>query len=252
MGLAVLGGLFVCAHLAWRTLPSLGNTAASVEATERMVASAPRTLVVAAHPDDIEWYLGGTVARLTAASTKVTFVIATNGEGGRGPQPGLGEQRRAEQQEAARRLGVNDLVFLGLRDGGLRWAGGLLSMIAAVWQEVRPELVFSFDAALPRAPYVHPDHQAIGRAVRDIHASSVGRTATVLLFHSRRPDTLVDIGDVMDQKLHALAAHESQGPGWAFKTLRSTGSQLARPAGLAYAEAFRRLQPETNRQRAGS
>lgn len=56
----------------------------ALRAGEATIATGPRTLIVAAHPDDVEWYMGGTVARLVDAGAQITIVMATSGEARQG------------------------------------------------------------------------------------------------------------------------------------------------------------------------
>jgi LmbE family N-acetylglucosaminyl deacetylase len=249
IGLAALlfAGLAYANHV-WRAPVLLTDAAAGLRWTEELIARAPRTLIVAAHPDDIEWYMGGTAARLTEAGAEVTIVMATNGEAGRGRDVpasggGLGAVRRAEQVEAARRLGVADVRFLDLPDGGLHRRADLVDRVREVWAEVGPELVFSFDAELPRPPYVHGDHQAVGAAVAEIAAGPLGAKAHVLLFHTKAPDVLVDISGTLDRKVEALMAHRTQvGAGSAVIAMhRGSAGPVGRQAGVEYGEPFRRL-----------
>ena len=82
-----------------------------------------RVLVVTAHPDDVDFGASGTVATLVAAGVAVTYCIVTDGDAGgfdptvpRSQIPGI---RRAEQVAAAAAVGVDDVRFLGYRDGEL-------------------------------------------------------------------------------------------------------------------------------------
>ncbi len=218
---------------------------------EGIIATAPRTLIVAAHPDDVEWYMGGTVARLVDAGAQVTIVMATNGEARSGRDlrgAALGKERQAEQIEAARRLGVGaiDVVFLGLPDAGLWRSPRLTARVREVWERVQPELVFSFDTGLPRLSYVHPDHLSAGRAVALIAREPLGADAEVWVFHSREPDIVVDITETLERKVHSLAAHRTQNGGDETRMLRShasSGAAIGGQAGVKYGEAFRRLMP---------
>lgn len=248
--LVLLALVLVYLARVWRAPVVVPDPAGGLRLGEGLLRAAPRTLVVAAHPDDVEWYMGGTLARLAAAGAEVTVVMATNGEAGRGrgslPAGRLGEVRRAEQVEASRRLGVVDVRFLELADGRLQRCPDLAGRIREVWGQVRPELVFSFDSLQPRPPYIHADHQAVGRAVSAIASSPLGAGVQVLLFHSRAPDVIVDISEVLARKVAALMAHRTQmGDGLAAIEAmhRASAGAVGRQAGVAYGEAFRRKDP---------
>ncbi|HEX7189445.1 MAG TPA: PIG-L family deacetylase, partial [Actinomycetes bacterium] len=79
-----------------------------------------RALVITAHPDDVDFGAAGTVCTWTAAGIEVTYCVCTDGDAGgfdpsvpRSEIPGI---RRAEQQAAAKVVGVDDVRFLGYQD----------------------------------------------------------------------------------------------------------------------------------------
>ncbi|HET7559136.1 MAG TPA: PIG-L deacetylase family protein [Limnochordia bacterium] len=167
-------------------------------------------LAIAAHPDDVEYWLGGTCARLGSLGTAVDVVIATRGEKG-GNAPNLAEIRTVEQARAAEILGYRRLIWLDLPDRGVADTEELRARLVAILDDVRPDLVFTFDAERPLPPYLHRDHQAIGFAAVAAFARWSGRAAArLVLFHTRRPNLLIDTSAVMAQKEAAFAAHASQ------------------------------------------
>src|SRR5690348_3116298 len=95
----------------------------------RAMQAYQRIMVVAAHPDDIEWGGVGTVARLTAAGKQATYVLATRGEAG-SENPELtteevGQLREREELAAAREVGVEAVEFLGLPDSQVYYGSEL-------------------------------------------------------------------------------------------------------------------------------
>jgi len=80
-----------------------------------------RALVVVAHPDDADFWAGGTVACWSAAGIVVTYLVLTDGDAGgfdsAVPRADIPRIRRSEQQVAARILGVRDIRFLRLNEG---------------------------------------------------------------------------------------------------------------------------------------
>src|SRR4051794_15057749 len=129
-----------------------------------------RVLVVCAHPDDVDFGAGGTVAALTAAGSSVAYCLATSGEAGSDHLPigadELRALREAEQTKAAACLGVDDLTFLGFRDGQLEPTVALRGAITASIRRTRPDVVIcqSPDRMLDRIFASHPDHLAAGEA----------------------------------------------------------------------------------------
>ena len=76
-----------------------------------------RILVMAAHPDDVDFGAAGTVARWTEAGIEVVYCVVTDGDAG-GSDPNVSRAdmaalRRHEQTQAAGQVGVHDLRFLG-------------------------------------------------------------------------------------------------------------------------------------------
>ena len=80
-----------------------------------------RALVITAHPDDVDFGAAGTIANLTDLGATVTYCIVTDGQAGGFddsiPRPKMASTRREEQTEAASKVGVSDLLFLGWMDG---------------------------------------------------------------------------------------------------------------------------------------
>jgi LmbE family N-acetylglucosaminyl deacetylase len=225
-----------------------------------------RVLVVTAHPDDVDFGAGGTVATLVAGGAQVTYCICTDGDaGGFDPQvprsqiPGI---RRAEQIGAAAAVGVTDVRFLGYLDGRLTVSLELRRDISRVIRDVRPDLVIaqSPDRNYRRIYASHPDHMAAGEAaLQAVYPDARNPFAhpelladeglaewavpQVWVMGREVADHAVDITEVMDRKLAALQAHASQVAHMPDLEgmLRSWGGELAAQHGLApgrIAEAF--------------
>lgn len=131
----------------------------------------PRVLVISAHPDDAEFAFGGSVARLVEAGSEVTYVVCTDGTlGGEDPAveaADLAARRRAEQRDAADRLGVGAITFLGLEDGTLEAGLPLRRLLSRAIRTTRPDLVLTHQPVrslvFPMGAS-HPDHLAVGEA----------------------------------------------------------------------------------------
>jgi LmbE family N-acetylglucosaminyl deacetylase len=191
-----------------------------------------RALVVAAHPDDIDFGAAGTVATWTDAGIEVTYLLCTFGDAGGfddTPREQVPALREAEQRAAAEAVGVKDVRFLqGYRDGDLQVTHELVRDISRVIREVQPVRVLaqSPERWWERLPASHPDHLAAGEAtVRAVYpaarnpfaypelaADGLEPWVVPELWLSAHPtrNHWVDITATIDRKLTALRAHVSQ------------------------------------------
>lgn len=136
------------------------------------IESFQRYLFIGPHPDDIEIGAGATAAKLISMGKKVCFLICTDGRYGDSLAPDglsredLVELRKKESLGSAAALGVKDVRFLGLSDGGFYDDVELLEGIAAVMGDFQPDCVFAPD------PWVssecHVDHLRCGQAARQL------------------------------------------------------------------------------------
>ena len=190
-------------------------------------------LVVVAHPDDVDFWAGGTVASWTDAGTAVTYCVLSDGDsGGFDPQvprsaiPGI---RQAEQKAAAAVLGVSDVRFLGYPDGCIEPTYALRRDITRLIRQVQPARVLSWSPewSWRRFHRNHPDHRAAGEAALSAvfpdarnpfaHPELLNEeglepweVGEVWLMGGPSPNHFVDITHVFDRKIAALQAHESQ------------------------------------------
>jgi LmbE family N-acetylglucosaminyl deacetylase len=230
-----------------------------------------RILVVAAHPDDVDFGAAGSVARWTDAGIDVSYCIATDGEAG-GRHTGIGpaelaELRRLEQTAAAKVVGVTDLVFLGYPDGRLVSTIELRRDITRAIRTVRPHRVVcqSPERNYQRIFGSHPDHLACGDAtlaavypdarnpfahpeLLDDEGLEPWEVSEVYLSTGMAADTdvFVDITDTVDRKIEALLSHTSQmpDPEGTSARIRAWASDTAERAGMTpgrLAEGFLRI-----------
>jgi LmbE family N-acetylglucosaminyl deacetylase len=194
-----------------------------------------RALVVAAHPDDVDFGAAGTIDRWTAAGITVTYCLITDGQAG-GFDPDLDRAdipriRRREQRAAAERVGVDDVRFLGYADGEVTVHRDLVRDLVRVIRQVRPQrvLIQSPERDWTRLGPSHPDHLAGGEAATQaVYPAAGNRFAFPELYDDEGlepwgPDELwlmehpytnhvVDVTGHFDAKMAALRCHESQQP----------------------------------------
>ena len=227
-------------------------------------------LVISAHEDDTEIHAGGTIARLVADGTPVSYVLATSGNRGTA-DPSVSMQqmaatREAEQRAAAARLGVTDLTFLGFDDGDLMYeARRLREAIIRCIRATRPAAIITHDPfpgnGSSDSCSIYPDHLTVGMtAFQAAYVAAPGplfhpehlaqglapwKPQQIFCIMSSQPDRFVDIGPVWEQKWAAISEHRSQGrhlPGME-DFFRHIARDLGDRSGLELAEGFRLLLP---------
>lgn len=196
------------------------HTIASVDVATPAVA-----LAIGAHPDDIEFGCGATLAKWAAAGCRIHHLVLTDGSKGTwNPDADIAElirTRRVEQIEAARRLGGRDAVsFLDQVDGELEESIELRSRIARHIRAVRPDVVLGHDPW--KRHRLHPDHRHAGFltcdaivAARDPHffrehGLPHHRPTHLLLWEADEANHAEDVSGFIDTKIDALMAHASQ------------------------------------------
>ena len=175
-------------------------------------------LVIAAHPDDAEISVGGTLLKLTQAGKKVGVVDVTRGELG---TRGTAEDRARESAAASEILGLSVRHNLDAGDGRVVVTPELRERLAAIIREHAPDLVLCH-----HTEDLHPDHAASGQLAREAwYLAGLGRLAEEaggapahrpqriyeFLGHVPfDPTFVVDIGSVWEQKVALVRAYSSQ------------------------------------------
>lgn len=184
-----------------------------------------RALAVGAHPDDVEFGCGATLAKWAAAGCEVHHLVCTDGSKGTWDPDedvaALVAARQEEQRAASRALGGEGrVVFLGHTDGELEAGLEQRSQVAAWIRRIRPDVVLGHD---PWRRYrLHPDHRHAGFLVTDgivaardphffpEHGLQHHRPSTLLLWEADEVDHVEDADGWFDAKLAGLLAHRSQ------------------------------------------
>jgi LmbE family N-acetylglucosaminyl deacetylase len=222
-------------------------------------------LIVAAHPDDIESWCGGTVAIARARGAEVAYVLCTSGDKGTNDGQAssweIARLREEEQRAAAACLGVERVLFYRFPDGELEDTQELRGRLVRTIRQLRPRLLITFDPEHPYPAYIaHRDHRVVGRVALDaaypyardrLHfpeqITREGLTPhaveEIWLMATTAPDFCVDITAVFDEKIRARLAHASQVADAATQTerLRRRDAALGEGFGVPLAEVFKRL-----------
>ncbi len=225
-----------------------------------------RVLVVAAHPDDIEFGAAGTVARWVTEGATVRYLLVTRGDKGSDDPAtdvlALAELREREQRAAATEIGVDGVKFLDEPDGLVEASLRLRERITHAIRSFRPEIVMTHD---PTVLFVnnewvnHPDHRAVGQVTVDAvfptardplnfreHLEAgleAWKVAELFLWSTNEANQLVDIGGTIERKVEALGHHASQFRSFEeiARWVRRRSEELGERAGYRAAEGFRRV-----------
>ena len=205
-----------------------GQPNPSAALTTHDLAVPASALAIGAHPDDVEFGCGATLAKWARHGCEVHHLVLTDGSKGTWDRTvdvdWLIRQRQDEQRAAATALGGTGVVFLHHVDGELDAIRPVRAQVCSVIRRLRPTVVLGHD---PWKRYrLHPDHRAAGQlcidgivAARDpffhpeqlVEGVTPHRPEALLLFE---PDEVnhheaVDEQDVA-AKLAALEAHTTQ------------------------------------------
>ena len=223
-----------------------------------------RYLFIGPHPDDIEIGAGATAAKLRAMGKEVCFLICTDGRYGDGAAPaGLSREdlvalRRRESLASAKALGVEDVRFLNLSDGGFYTEEQLLHAMAAVIGNFQPDCILAPD------PFVssecHGDHLRCGRAAGQLaymapyagvmagYGASPAPVEALAYYMTARPSVYVKTRGYLERQLRSIFdCHRSQFPTDAAESkalglyLRLRAADMGLRCGCTCAEGFRVL-----------
>lgn len=177
-------------------------------------------LIFAAHPDDAELSMGGTIIKLSKLGFKVGVIDLTKGELG---TRGTSDKRKKEAEKASEILEISHRENLGLQDGTIKFNEDYLMKIISKIRKHQPKLVF--------APYFndrHPDHIGASQLVKEaFFFSGLPKIETEendriqipfrpqkLFYYMQTyeftPSFIYDISETFETKMKAILAYDTQ------------------------------------------
>ena len=225
-----------------------------------------RFLFVGPHPDDIEIGAGATAGKLSAMGKEVCFLICLDGRFGDGNAPdgirgdALVAMRKQEAIASAAMLGVKDVRFLDLCDGGFYEQKELVEKVAQVVGDFQPDVILVPDPDVTSE--CHADHRNVGNAVRQIacfapypgimagYGAKSAPVQALAFYMTAKPNHFVKTKGYFDLQLKSVfQCHRSQFPegsaeGSAIQLyLKLRAADFGLRSGKGCAEGFRVLGP---------
>src|SRR4030042_4540997 len=219
-------------------------------------------LAVGAHPDDIDFAAGGTIAKWAKEGFDIYYLILTDGSKG-SDNPEMTRKklvgiRKKEQLEAAKILGVKKVFFLNYPDTELEANLKLKKDITKKIRQLKPTKVVAFNPQVifsQKRHYInHSDHRAAGLATIDSvfplardrltfpeherQGLKPHKVKEVYLVSSGRGNYVSNIEKVFKIKVDAIKAHTSQVNERTIKFITKWAKENAKKRKLKYAEVF--------------
>ncbi len=222
-------------------------------------------LIILAHPDDPEFFLGASIARWIKAGHSVRYLLLTKGDKGAKDESltvaDVAEIRVNEQKQAAQSLGVTSVDFLDYEDGYLMPDIEMRKNIVRFIRKYQPHILVTCDPSnlFPSQQYInHPDHRYAGQVVIDAVFPATGNrfffpllldegypvheVEEVWMSLTNQPDVKLDVSEYWEDKINALKQHTSQiGDPETFEKRMSERLIINEDQTIKYEEQFRRI-----------
>ena len=224
-----------------------------------------KILIILAHPDDPEFFLGGSIVRWTQAGHYVSYCLLTKGEKGSSdfsltPQA-LAQIRVLEQKQAAAILGVDQVEYLDYADGGLIPDLATRKEVVRAIRKHIPDILVTCDPLnyFSNKRYInHPDHRAAGQVVIDAVFPAAGNAfyypelmgegflphsvEEVWMSLTGEPNVVLDVSEYWPLRMSALLQHTSQiGDTDVFEQRMRDWLEKDEGGNIKYEEKFRRI-----------
>lgn len=206
-----------------------------------------RILVVTAHPDDSEFYIGGTLTKLAAKGAKLFHVVITDGDKGYYPFEDATANRKVRRQEQEKASGTwkaQEIVFLGFPDGRLRARPEVVERLTQEFARIKPDYILAFDYDFPPR-LSHGDHRKAGESVKKALELNPHLCQWLLCYSTLAPNYVVDMSDEWPAKVELLKIHASQFNGEKLEFVKNMVEESAIEDGTridaTYGEGFRAI-----------
>ncbi len=191
-----------------------------------------RVAVVTAHPDDSEFYLAGTLTKLSRAGAEISLILCTSGNRAYNPfkdHDTMKRTRHGEQLEAAKRYNTKEVVFLDYPDGRLSVNEEVIGKVVVELRRIQPDYLLIFDSIYPPR-LSHRDHLAAGE-IGERAAGQVDSWKWLMRFSTSAPNFAVDVTPVWEEIEQLLLLHKSE-----FDSKRDRILALIRGQAASYGE----------------
>lgn len=201
-------------------------------------------MAVCAHPDDLEYFCGGTIAKAIKMNAKIHAVIATDGAKGGVPiiSVGRAKKRVKEQILAKKIIKYSTLHFLNFPDTKLRKKEAEFKLeLGKIIKRIKPNVLLTFDPVFKNPTYRHKDHIACGEVVSEFF-KQYKTIKSIAFFDTSKPNAIVDISNEISSKTSAFLCHRSQMHGImrvSKRHLISRAKATGKPFGINFAEVLR-------------
>lgn len=186
---------------------------------ENIMLSSRKVMAISPHPDDAEIIAGGYLAMKSRDGSKIQLIVVTDGSmGTKIFGKNVSEIRKKEQIEAAKILGIDDVVFLGIKDTEVPPPNILMKTLLPLIRNFSPDIIITVDPYLKYES--HPDHLNTGMGVLQSvlfyslpnigSGIPVSQSPALALSPSNNPNVIINIDNYINEKIKSLNAHGSQ------------------------------------------